>query len=503
MTASTAMQLPSESRAGASPSTHERRATTPVQQLRGQPYAVQAKALSPDAQPSFVQQEAKLKPADAPDGKAPVPTNSAPDANAPAEPAAPLLTDAEVAEAMAIYRKNPLPFEAVAAFQAKVKLAPTGVMDKPEVLAVAGIKLGPKPADDQAAPALQKKAKAKHVPKSKARFGVPDVAFMRSQGIEVEAVKPKFDKAGAGTKGSAPAEDAACQHLFGQSYNQYLGTLGKMTFLGRPVIGHNDLLARLAAAERFLHSKYSEANGDSATLGKRLGVTSVSHLRPSTESSDQMNHGIGFAIDLNPGTNPWVFGNTGRSTQNAAIPVVLERAAAFLGKGGSLTANKIAKMSKTMTTQELVAELGGADKNLEEYRALAKMDQSDLEALIDKRLGESPAVKKLGDKGFWKTKIPFDNLIMGKYIEDQASKAEKANHTGGFMDLQPIVIQAMRDVAGLRWGATDMGKESGDMMHFDGYGTIAKCNQVRGAIDVERKKMATPAPKGGDDKTKG
>ncbi|MCB9736004.1 MAG: hypothetical protein H6745_25745 [Deltaproteobacteria bacterium] len=473
--------------------------------MQGLPFAAQEQRLAPSGA-APVQREAVGA------GKAPAPTPKdagAPDAQeAPAERAGATtpLSEQQVVQAMAMYRKEPLPSEVISAIQEKLRLAPTGVIDPVLVQAVAASR-GAGGDGDQAQAGKPKRRTKKQIAADeakKARSGVPNAALAQSLGIAVDAKKVdlKVAKGAAKLKGPAPAQDAGCQKVYGVPYAQYVASLVSGTFLGLPVTVHPQMLQRLQMAEAFLHGKTPDANGNATELRKRLGVTNVSSLRLSSAKSDQMYHGIGFAIDLNPGTNPWVFGNTGRSTQNKALPVVLERASAFTGSGaGALTASKISALAQKMSTMELIAKLESVDASLEAYRKFGKLPKEELEKVVDEKLAANPKVKALGNKAFWMKKVPFDDLIMGKYIEDQAKNDGVENTTGGFMDLKPVVIQAMRDAAGLRWGATDMGAESGDMMHFDGHNTLAKGTTLRAQISAAAARLAAGAEeKAGDAK---
>jgi hypothetical protein len=51
---------------------------------------------------------------------------------------------------------------------------------------------------------------------------------------------------------------------------------------------------------------------------------------------------------------------------------------------------------------------------------------------------------------------------------DVDKEGERSTTNTGFMDLPEQLVVALRDVAGLPWGAVDFGgRQNGDMMHFD------------------------------------
>ncbi len=500
-------------------------AAAPRQALRGLPFEEQEKLLTPgpehgpgEAAPPQAQSEKPPTHSRAPaaaDAEAP----AAPAQEAAPAPATAVLTDAEVARAMTLARYTPLPPETMQALQTRLGMSnPSCILDRETVQAIAGFRLAETAAAEAAAveaaalaAAEPTKSKSKSKPKPKrkpkvdkdlkAKLGVPDRDWIKKLGIEMVVGTQKFGKSSKGSEGGTPAEDAACMKHHKTDYNGYLKSLGTMEFLGSWITGHPELLKRLAQAERFLAARYPEAK-DSNELAKRLGITRVGSLRVSSEKRSESNHGIGFAIDVNPGTNPWVFGNSGRSKQNEAIPKVLTRVAAFMGAGKRLTGAEIAKMAQTMSTTEIVAELGAVDAALEDYRKLGKLPKDALAEKIQERLSDSK-VKEMGGAEFWALKIPFDDELMHKYIDDQGDKDdERKNQSRGFLDMDAVVIQALRDVAGLRWGGSDFGaSENGDMMHFDGYGTIGTCTNLMSSIRSERKKAATTksdaaAPKG-------
>jgi len=478
----------------------------PKQALRGLPFEEQEKLLAPGPEhgPDQAPPDKQAMHSQAPSEKEAAPSGAEDSTPAPVSEA---LTDAEVARAMTLARYTPLPPETMQALQTRLGMSnPSCVLDRETVQAIASYRLAATAAAEAAAAeaaalapeepakgkrkAKKKKPKKKKVDKDqKAKLGVPDRDWVKALGIEMVVGTQKFKKAGTQSKGTASAEDAACMKHHKTDYAGYLKSLVAMEFLGDNIDGHPELLKRLAQAERFLAARFPEAK-DSKELGKRLGITRVGSIRVSSDTKNESNHGIGFAIDVNPGTNPWVFGNSGRANQNKAMPIVLERMATFMGAGKSLNGAEIAKMAKTMSTSEIVAELGVVDAALEEYRKLGKLPPDALAAKIEERMSDPDVAAK--KPGYWAEKIPFDDKLLHGYIDDQGDKDEqKKNKSRGFLDMEAVVIQALRDVAGLRWGGSDFGaSENGDMMHFDGYGTIGTCTNLMSTIRKERKKAA-------------
>lgn len=98
-----------------------------------------------------------------------------------------------------------------------------------------------------------------------------------------------------------------------------------------------------------------------------------------------------------------------------------------------------------------------------------------------------PAAKSKGARRWLKT-IEDDE----KWLEKHLRKNPAEDGPAGFMDFKKELIIALRDAAGLRWGGADLGKDNGDLMHFDG-GTMSTAQKLRNKTRDVRAQRAAQA----------
>jgi hypothetical protein len=330
--------------------------------------------------------------------------------------------------------------------------------------------------------------------KRKEKPGPPALAAMdaaladwRKQFADLKDIPEKgkapadLTKSGESAGGDAP-EDAAFRGMkdLKMGYNAYASTVLKSgKFLGFTVVAHPEFHARLANATEYLKTKLG--NLDGAAMAKELGVFAVSDFRPSSASSDQMYHGLGFAIDLNKPTNDWHFG---KSDESWDMGPIMGRVAELFGHAEIRSAQTMSKNSNEQTTEGAFEAMQSSNEDLIRYREFAD-DASKLEAYYNS--DECPAAAKKKSFAEWKKVISADQKVLRADLKNAGGKSDKEDR--GFMDLHIEVVQAMRDAGGLRWGGTDLGGDSGDLMHFDG-GFMSTAQNYRGEVSRERKRQA-------------
>lgn len=248
----------------------------------------------------------------------------------------------------------------------------------------------------------------------------------------------------------------------------YLNQMRETTFMGHRVVGHEVFLTRLHQAQTYLYSTYPN-------LSNQELVTRVGHPgdRSQWRASERGTsyHVFGLAIDINAGLNPWI-GNPAQQTRNDRSVWTIWRAIWLMGSNAlpvwPADSHERAT-SQSQTTEELWQHFHQTSQVVGQYFTLLSNPQQ-LQARIAS-LGQLPtqppnsyspssqpiAVLLTGDADTWQT-----------VIEGDRDSWPTSQPTQGFMNLRLELVHALRDVAGLSWGAADLGhRESGDFMHFD------------------------------------
>jgi|GEM_PF-1546008 len=265
--------------------------------------------------------------------------------------------------------------------------------------------------------------------------------------------------AGANVKSDRRSEDLAVSELgIASSYAEYTSSvLRQSTFCGHAVVGHPEFLSRLANAEAFLSARTDGLRG--TALGERLSVQAVSSFRANTKTFDNLLHGIGFAIDVNPNTNNWNFGNGG---QQQMLGGVMANVEALLGANVIKSSNDLAAAAKEATTEEAFLKIAESNEVLRRYRAFGQ-DLDGLEAWLAS--SEAPSSAKRLNAAEWLKKI---NSTESKLAARTGGTTPQGGPPRGFTDFDAAMVSALRDAGGLRWGGLDFGgDQNGDMMHFD------------------------------------
>jgi hypothetical protein len=243
------------------------------------------------------------------------------------------------------------------------------------------------------------------------------------------------------------------------------------TFLDSRIKVHRLLADRLDAAEAaFL----TAVEGQDVPKGG--WVRSTSTLRGPTEGL----HGLGLAIDLNPGTNPYLVNPSSRSQaatgeshkRSRAVRDVIDRAV-LLVLGRTATEEDFGAQPDIDDTTERVKashdKLSEASAALKTYFTLTADDQaSELERLIGE-LGDLNPKGRTAKR--WRKVIKADRSTLGGH----ARAKDWQRPTKGFMDLPYELVKALTD-QGLEWLGDNTIGSGRDIMHFDmrGLGPVKK-----------------------------
>lgn len=200
---------------------------------------------------------------------------------------------------------------------------------------------------------------------------------------------------------------------------------------------HLVLMRKLREAENWLMNQPQYMGMTQAALGKALGFNADTRFSGARLSAaKQAMHGFGLAIDIHVPGNPWI-------------------------GAGWVKHDKILLRERVKMIEALRAASGGQSlpgKTIFEYLdSIARATGNDTRQAYDtlkKRNDEFIAYLKGNPQelGYWKKSQSFGNR----------------NPLNGFLNLHRDLVYALRQIAGLAWGAIDFGPyASGDIMHFD------------------------------------
>ncbi len=294
--------------------------------------------------------------------------------------------------------------------------------------------------------------------------------FFRATGQEPEQDGAGESKAPKRPKGTI-LEAAVVKVGAATDWADWLDQIQAGTFLGIEVTAHYELLNRLKAAEAYLELKYP--NTAPPEIGAKVGCKTINSKRRRPTRRGRGMHQWAMAFDIDIRDNPWILGQKikGNKINNAAAKVI-KRAAKFMMKGEGLSGGrnrytrvtKMKRMGAQLTTDELADRLVASNDALHTYRKLA----GNREAIREQyeRHPENSAVRKKS-LAYWVRRVRRDHrkLISRRGNWDHRDRPKSTNM--GFMSFKKELIIALRDVAGLAWGACDLGISNGDMMHWD------------------------------------
>jgi hypothetical protein len=262
-----------------------------------------------------------------------------------------------------------------------------------------------------------------------------------------------------------PADHAA-QAAGYASFAAYKHDVVPFTFLGQDMTGqgsgtvHKYLLARLNAAEAFLHQRYGKNNDDVLQKIQWSGKGNGGYDdQLGTKESHQ--HTMGLAIDIDPAQNPWFFSRSIKGLDAKQMQwwydtwEMLFFVACKVYGGEPITHDGMMKWSEQGSTEELYNKVEQNRESFDKFLALSKKPPAEItETLRAHGIGQAYIDKNLND---------IRNS--DKYFHNGFGRSKS---TKSFTGIHEDLLVALRDVAGLAWGGTEMSSnENGDFMHFD------------------------------------
>jgi hypothetical protein len=305
--------------------------------------------------------------------------------------------------------------------------------------------------------------------------GVAGESTLDSLGLIRHRLKPAIDPTNDHVVVLVRARAAQIEAATGGDFKaeRWYADFVNPAFLGHKFkIGVHPMLVRqLRLAEKHLLSLPAYAGLTPVALGRALGFdeNSEEHAggrqRRAGSKVTQSRHPYGLAIDVRHMLNPWVAGNPDAPHGNARFIEVMQRATLLLdGRALRVDPSHLSTLS-SLGTREAWTRLRDLSSTLRQYLTLAG-DGAALRRRIESgsaaagvlRAGESPDQAAAR----W-----------GRQIADDARALRRGNFPykdarDGFLELPLDLVVALRDHAGLAWGAIDFGAaQSGDVMHFD------------------------------------
>jgi hypothetical protein len=291
---------------------------------------------------------------------------------------------------------------------------------------------------------------------------------------------------GPGQKADGMAQAAGFPNYAAMHHFTDLSLLGFSIGQGQP-----HLAKRVALADSWLSSRHPDAVGKEDVCQSKLNWSTKGNgaYSDKAELVEEFGfkgnlavgphmHSAGLALDIDGGVNPYVFNgdSNDKDEANGIMAKHLRQAAQIYG-GEPITPQGLAAWSEQMSTEELWARVQEASKSLGLYLALAERgdDNEIFHAFHDpppKGAGypEKEArdavigVKRFGKKGWRDSVWQKDGGVKGRMFQDNTGR----QNATGLMTHKMDMVVALRDVAGLAWGGTEMSPiENGDFMHFD------------------------------------
>jgi hypothetical protein len=304
--------------------------------------------------------------------------------------------------------------------------------------------------------------------------GIMDEGFLTSlapgtpfhEGTEVGTLAHKQEPAA----GATSPKDRTAQDMGYASFAAYREMWGDdaVTFLGNDfgTPAHPYLRARIRVAETYLRNRVTSPDGrklDDAGIMKAINWNGKGNASYAHQPGDHMTHqhAMGLAIDIEPGQNPYLFDH---SIANADFWVGLFehlfRHATKLFGGEPLTAATMNEWSKQSSTEELFQRVSAASQSFAQMLALSARARGDESAT-----GEiSTKLAHAGYEGEALKTAVHEVAVANHHFHQQEGRASAKAPT----NLTQEMVIALRDVAGLAWGGTEMSSiENGDFMHFD------------------------------------
>jgi hypothetical protein len=200
---------------------------------------------------------------------------------------------------------------------------------------------------------------------------------------------------------------------------------------------HISLFRKLRQAEQWLLSQPQYRGMTPAALGKTLGFSADTRYSGARLSANkQAMHGFGLALDINVIGNPWI--GAGWIQYDKAL---LQERYRMIKALRNASGNQSLPGDTIFEYLHNIAQSSGNDTRV----AYGTLKQRNDEFIAYLRNNPS-------ELSYWRNSQTFANR----------------NPLNGFLNLHVDLVYALRQIAGLAWGAIDFGpRASGDIMHFD------------------------------------
>jgi hypothetical protein len=199
---------------------------------------------------------------------------------------------------------------------------------------------------------------------------------------------------------------------------------------------HILLLRKLKEAEAWLLAQPKYAGMSPVALGTAMGLKATSRYSGARLSSEGMGmHSFGLALDIDVDGNPWIGAGWIKND-----PVKKMERKKFLETLRKASGEHLPGATIFSYLDSIASSSGGDTENV--FRILKEKNDQ----FVDYLRTHNDELK------YWTNSATF----------------QRQSPLKGFMSLNQDLVYALRQVAGLAWGALDFGpRASGDMMHFD------------------------------------
>jgi phosphatidylserine/phosphatidylglycerophosphate/cardiolipin synthase-like enzyme len=280
--------------------------------------------------------------------------------------------------------------------------------------------------------------KAKYID-AREQDGVLGMSTMDTLGFVRHGLRPKLSSGGFWGQKQLNRSDIKPQvpQLTNNEYtaSNWFEYIMRPAWLGVKITSgvHIALMRKLLEAENWLLTQQQYSGMTSAELGKALGLSpATGYSAARLSDSNQAMHGFGLAIDINVWGNPWI--GAGWISGGEEGPHMIKTLRNASG-------NQALPGSTVFAYLHSIAQSSGTDT----WASYDTLKQRNDEFVSYLRTNSA-------ELAYWRKSYTFGGR----------------NPLNGFFNLHRDLVYALRQVAGLAWGAIDIGEyASGDIMHFD------------------------------------
>jgi hypothetical protein len=285
--------------------------------------------------------------------------------------------------------------------------------------------------------------------------------------------------AGPGFSNPSSAVDQSALNLFGVSYADLLGTMQTVHAFGRTAVVAPALAEAMLRADALARQKITTTEGRPMEASD-WGVGGMMGLQTPPHGL----HQFGLAVDLDSGTNPYVMHEAGEKPLDRKLAPVYHRIAlVMLGHpstipDGPWSYDAYASESDAMRRYFALGSDPAALRT--------QLDASHLDDAQLARVFNGPAPEPADRPAALRALIDADRAQLSAAPEPNLEAKPDKNgkrpmmdspfdpakgHPDpgrGFLTIRKEIVLAFKEAdPAMRWGGTDFGAETGDLMHFD------------------------------------